>query len=185
MATNDTIAAMLENHSATGWNDTIDDSDALYQDETKPKIERLRSYIDHCFETYPIVYNNLERGQVQACVVNWDRRRGQCKYNKYAKKPIFGKRITSKHLRYEQGNYIIAVASGLVGVPTEKDQGVGWLATVRHELGHAIDHKHRGTSDHSSKFKQVMRQFGEPNNDGKSQHGWSPKSHRTEWRTKE
>lgn len=174
----DDISQMLSNHEADSWSD-VRGGDALYDDPSAPPLERLESYVDHCFEVYDVVSNNLDREQVQVCIADWDRRRGQARYNTRMKKRRFGKQVRdSKWRKRPRGKHALFVAKALIGVPAEDDKGVGWKPCVRHELGHLIDYEQRGTSGHGPKFKAVMRQFGEDRNDGMSQHGYAPRRHR-------
>lgn len=176
---NDTIGAMLDNHKADSWRDVSDDTEFAFDDDHLSPLERVEEYVDYCFETYDVVSNNLTREQVQCCVADWGRRRGQARYNTRMGKQEFGKRVTdSKWRKYSDGNHVLFTASALVGVKPEDDKGVGWKPCVRHELGHLIDYEKRGTSDHGQKFKAVMRQFGEVENDGQHAHGWAPRVHR-------
>lgn len=154
------------------------DDEYSFTDENASPLKRLESYIDYCFDTYDIVYKSLDRDRVQACTADWGRRRGQCKYNAQMKIQEFGKRVPSKYREYQTGRYAIFIAEALVGVSPEDDNGKGWKTTVRHELGHAIDHQRRGQSDHSKKFKQVMTLFGEERNNGQSSGGLPPRRHR-------
>lgn len=174
----DDISAMLSNHNADSWSEVRGDDDAVYDDPSTPPLERLDAYVDHCFDVYDVVSANLSRDQIQTCIADWDRRRGEAHYNRQMKKRRFGKRVSRTHKRRRVGQYCVFLAKALVGVPPEDDRGVGWKATTRHELGHVIDHVQRGESDHGPKFKAVMRQFGEDGNDGKSQHGYPPRWHR-------
>lgn len=168
---------LLKNVHAESWSDLESDDEYTFDNERATPLERFESYVDYCFETYPVVYNNLDRENVQTCIADWGRRRGQCRYNKKMKKRKFGKRVASSQEKRYSSNYVLFLATALVGVPPEHDNGDGWKACVRHELGHAIDYEKRGTSDHGPKFKSVMAQFGE-NNDGQSQHGYAPRYHR-------
>jgi len=172
------IDQMLANAQADSWSDLEDDGGYVFDDERASKLERLTSYVDYCFETYPVVSNNLDRDQIQTCVADWDKRRGLCKYDAKMHKREFGKQVRDTHRKKVRGNYAIFLATPLVGVKPENDRDVGWKACVRHELGHAIDHYDRGESDHSKQFKAVMRQFCEDVNDGQHAHGWAPKLHR-------
>lgn len=154
------------------------DAISTYTDEQAPPLKRLESYIDYCFDTYSVVSNTLDRDQIQACVADWDRRRGQCKHEAKMDRQMFNKQVRSSHRRYEHGHYAIFIAEALIGVLPPEDKGVGWKSTTRHELGHAIDYEERGTSDHGREFKSVMSRFGEDSNNGQHAHGWAPRSHR-------
>lgn len=171
------ISQMLDNHDADSWSDVSDSDSYVFGDASKQPLTRLESYVGYCFETYSVL-DTLDRDQIQTCIADWGRRRGQCKYDARMAKREFGQRVTdSTHRNDVDGNYAVFVAEALVGVPPEDDNGAGWKGTVRHELGHAIDHHDRGTSGHDAAFKRVMRSFGE-GNDGMSQHGWPPRRHR-------
>lgn len=172
------IDQMLDNMRADSWSDVSSAEDYVFTEDTRPPLERLESYIDYCFETYDVVSAHLDRGQVQACIADWDKRRGQHRPNTEMRKQVFGKQVRSKWRKRVEGNHAVFVSKPLIGVPPEDDNGAGWKACVRHELGHAIDHQKRGTSDHGHKFKAIMRQFGEQNNDGGYAHGYYPRSHR-------
>jgi hypothetical protein len=176
----DDVSQMMQNHEAQSWSDIEDDdSTATYDDERASPIERLESYIDHCFDAYPIVSRHLDRQQVQACVADWGRRRGQARYNTHMKKQKFGKQVRdSKWREHMNGSFVVFIAEALVGVPPEEDKGVGWKPCVRHELGHIIDYQKRGTSGHDRAFKAVMAEFGEDANDGGHAHGWAPRRFR-------
>lgn len=174
----ETIETMLNNAQADSWSDLNDDDDYLFTDDRASPLERLESYIDYCFDTYDIVSSTLQKDQIQACVADWGRRRGQCKYNARMARQEFGKQVREKHRRYSPSNHAVFLSEPLIGVPPEDDKGVGWKACVRHELGHAIDYEQRGTSDHGPKFKEVMSQFGEESNDGGYAHGKAPRRHR-------
>jgi len=176
----DEIAQMLANHEAESWSDMEeDDGDAVYDNPRASALERLEAYVDHCFDAYPVVRNNLDRDQVQCCVADWGRRRGQARYNTTMGKQKFGQRVSdSRWKNRTSGSHALFIAEALVGVAPEDDKGVGWKPCVRHELGHLIDYEKRGTSDHGPKFKAVMSQFGEEQNDGQHAHGWAPRVHR-------
>lgn len=173
------IDQMLDNAHADSWNDLEDDESYTFENPRASPLERFEAYVDYCFDTYSVVADTLDREQIQACVADWDRRRGQCRYNALMDKRTFGKRVVdSAHRNRVSGNYAIFVSKPLIGVLPEDDNGYGWKQTVRHELGHAIDYQQRGTSDHSSKFKAVMAQFGHDMNDGQCQSGYAPRYHR-------
>lgn len=173
------IGQMLDNHEADSWRDLSDGTDYQFDDEHVVEVDRLAEYVDYCFETYDLVSRHLDRPQVQTCVADWDSRRGQARYNTTMDKQEFGKRVQdSKYRNSTDGLHTIFIATALVGVPPEDDNGVGWKACVRHELGHLIDYEKRGASGHGPKFKAVMDQFGEERNDGMSTHGYAPKYHR-------
>lgn len=172
------VAKLVDNMKADSWDEVRDSDEDLFDDPTAPALDRLESYIDHCFEVYDVVSNNLDRDQVQACIADWDRRRGQHRPNSKMTKQQFGKRVPKKHQKRSTGNSVIFLAKALVGVPPEDDAGMGWKPTVRHELAHAIDHSKRGTSDHGPYFKAVTRKFGHEENDGMSMHGYRPDMHR-------
>lgn len=174
------IDKMLANHEAQSWSDIEEeDGDAVYDDARASPLERLESYVDYCFETYPVVENHLDREQVQCCVADWDRRRGQARYNTTMGKRVFGKQVRDKKWRNRtRGSHALFLAKALIGVAPEEDGGVGWKPCVRHELGHLIDYEKRGRSGHGPKFKAVMSQFGEEQNNGKSTHGYAPSYHR-------
>lgn len=183
MASNQsTVERMLQNHHSDSFDRDEPDTRtgaAVFDNDGAMPLTRLSAYIDYCFDEYPIVYENLDREQIQACVADWGRRRGQCKYNAVMGKREFGKRVTdSAHRTTVDGKYAVFVAKALIGVPPEDDKGCGWKPTVRHELGHAIDFEQRDTSDHGPKFKAVMQQFGHEPNDGGYAHGYAPRSHR-------
>lgn len=173
------IDQMLSNHEADTWEDTNSVDSAVFDDDRADSLERLEAYVDHCFDTYDVVSNNLRRSQVQACVADWGRRRGQARYNAVMGKQKFGKRVSDKKWRrYVDGNHVLFVAEALIGVAPEDDKGAGWKPCVRHELGHLIDYEKRGTSGHGPKFKAVMRQFGHEQNNGQHAHGLAPRVHR-------
>jgi hypothetical protein len=173
----DQIRAMLDNHDADSWGDVVQDT-AAYDDETKDPLTRVRAYVDHCFDAYSVVSNNLDCDQIQVCIADLDRRRGEARKQTEMDKSVFGKRVVdSKHRLHHPFNHCVFIAKELVGVPPEEDNGAGWKACVRHELGHCIDYEKRGVSGHGSKFKAIMAGFGE-NNDGMSTHGWAPRVHR-------
>jgi hypothetical protein len=169
MATIDTI---LENHKSNSFDEQPSEQQQM------SKVEKLRAYVDECFEKYDIVSDNLDRDRIGAHIADWNRRRGQCRYNKSYSKAEFGGRVTKKHETYTRGKHSIFIATALVGVPPKDDKGVGWKACVRHELGHAIDYEQRGRSDHSAKFKAVMSKFDNESNDGGYAHGYRPDVHK-------
>ena len=168
-----TIDAMLENHKKNSFESEDEDKSS-----SRTPVEKVRAYVDKCFEQYDIVSDTLDRDQISAYTADWDRRRGQCRYNKTYTKDRFGGRVTSTHERYTPSNHSIFIAEALVGVPPKEDRGVGWKACVRHELGHAIDYEQRGTSDHGPKFKNVMVSFNNSANDGGYAHGYRPDVHK-------
>lgn len=172
------IDRMLDNVEADSWSDLNDSDDYVFDDDRADPLDRLTSYVDYCFDTYDVVAHNLDRDQIQTCIADWDRRRGQCKYHARMKRQRFGKQVRSQHRERVDGHYAVFVAEPLIGVLPEDDKGVGWKPCVRHELGHAIDFEQRDTSDHSRKFKHVMAQFGEDTNNGQHEHGWAPSVHR-------
>ena len=174
------IDQMLSNHKADSWSDVSEDDDALYDDESADPLTRLEAYIDHCFETYDVVGEYLDRDQVQCCVADWGRRRGQARYHTEMQKQEFGKRVSdSAHRKKVKGTHAMFVATALIGVEPEDDNGAGWKACARHELGHLIDYeKHGKSSGHGRGFKWVMSQFGEETNDGQHAHGYPPRTHR-------
>lgn len=175
----DEISQMLSNHEADSWTEVRGDDAALYDDPSAPPLERVEAYVDHCFDAYHVVSNNLYRDQIQVCIADWDRRRGQARYNRRMGKQRFGKQVrNSRWENQRSGVHVLFLAKALVGVPPEEDKGVGWKPCVRHELGHLIDYEERGTSDHGPKFKEVMARFGEEGNNGMSQHGYAPRVHR-------
>lgn len=177
MATQE-LDRMLDNLHADSWSDTTESEEWEFEDPRASPLARLESYVDYCFETYPIVYNVLDRDKVTTHVADWGRRRGQHWSNKTFDQRTFGKRVDSSHREYKEGNHAILLAEALIGVPPKNDNGSGWKACVRHELGHAIDYEKRGSSDHGPEFKSVMAQFGEAHNDGASTHGYPPRYHR-------
>lgn len=170
---------MLSNHKADSWDDMSDEI-ALFKDDTADPLVRVQSYVDHCFETYRVVSDNLDRDQVQCCIANWGRRRGQARYNTKMQKQEFGKRVTdSKHRKKSFDTHALFIATALVGIDPKDDNGAGWRACVRHELGHIIDYeKHGQSSGHGSRFKRIMSKFGHENNDGQHAHGYPPRVHR-------
>lgn len=169
----DTIEQMLNNSKAESWGDLSDDY--IFDDDTKEPLDRLNSYVDYCFDTYDVVSENLTRARIQTCTADWDRLRGKCKYNAKMDKRTFGKRVTDSSWRkHRNGRYAVFVAKALIGVEPDRDNGLGWKHTVRHELGHAIDYEQRQTSGHDEKFKKVMRQFGD-GDEGKCVSGYMPK----------
>lgn len=170
---------MLSNHKAESWDD-VSENNELYDDENATPLARLQAYIDYCFETYNFVSDHLNRDQVQCCVANWGRRRGEARYNTKMKKQKFGKRVMdSKHRKRNFNTHALFVASALVGVKPENDKGAGWKACARHELGHLIDYeKHGQSSGHGRRFKRIMSKFGHDSNDGKHAHGYPPRIHR-------
>lgn len=172
------IEQMLSNHQADSWADTVDASSYVFDDDAKPPLARLESYVDYCFDTYHIVYETLDREQIQTCVADWGKRRGQCRWNKRMTERQFGKRVPRSKQRASPGEHVVFVATALVGVGPGDDKGVGWKPCVRHELGHAIDYERRGESGHGPLFKNVMAQFGEGANDGQHAHGYPPRVHR-------
>lgn len=172
-----TIDDMLDNYKADDWTDVSDDAEYVFDDESRTPLARLQSYVEYCFETYSVL-NTLDRDDIQCCVADWGRRRGEHRSNKKMDKRVFGKRVSRKHERQSDGNHVIFIASALIGVSPEDDIGVGWKACVRHELGHAVDYEQRGTSDHSHHFKNIMQQFGHDVNDGQHAHGYAPRVHR-------
>lgn len=175
----DVIGQMLNNHQADSWQDLSDGTNFEFDNEHLPALKRVEEYVDYCFDTYPVVSNNLNREQVQVCVANWGRRRGQARYNTTMQKREFGKQVRDNKWRNRtSGTHALFIATALVGVPPEDDKGLGWKPCVRHELGHLIDYEQRGTSDHSPTFKSVMAKFGEEKNDGMSAHGHPPRYHR-------
>jgi len=179
MMSDDVIGQMLENHQAESWQDLSDGTDFEFDNERLSALERAEEYVDYCFETYSVVSTWLDRDQVQVCVADWGRRRGQARRNTRMGKKEFGKRVSDSAWREsKQGSHVLFIATALVGVPPEDDNGVGWKPCVRHELGHLIDYEKRGTSGHDDKFKSIMAQFGEEKNDGMSQHGYAPRCHR-------
>lgn len=163
---------MLQNHKADSWDEAT--QTPVYDDETVPNLDRLQAYVDHCFEEYAVVSDHLNREQVQCCVADWDRRRGQARPNKKPSKRVFGKRVLNKHFTRHDNRHVLFVAKALIGQPPENDKGVGWKACVRHELGHIIDYARRGRSGHDSAFKHIMALFGEEVNDGQHSHGYRP-----------
>ena len=170
---------MLSNHEADTWEDTNSVDGAVFDDDRADPLERLEAYVDHCFDTYDVVSNNLSREQVQACVADWSRRRGQARTNTRMGKQRFGKRVSdTKWRRNVDCKHVVFIAEALIGVGPEDDKGVGWKACVRHELGHLVDYEMRGTSKHDHRFKAVMRQFGNEANDGQHAHGYAPRIHR-------
>ena len=175
---NDTIGKMLSNHQADSWRDLSDSTAFEFDDERLSKLERLTEYVDYCFETYPVVSDNIEREAVQTCIADWGRRRGQARYDTTMRKREFGKQVRNKWRSKTTDSHAIFVASALIGVSPEEDNGVGWKPCVRHELGHLIDYEKRGSSDHGPVFKAVMSEFGEEKNDGMSVHGLPPRLHR-------
>jgi GH18 family chitinase len=166
---------MLDNHTAQTWDDVRQTDKPLYNDPGMPPLERVETYVDHCFDTYPVVSRHLDRERVQVCIADWGRRRGQARQHRRLTKRKFGQRIPASADRRVEDNHALIVATALVGVSPEDDKGVGWKATVRHELGHIIDYEKRGTSDHSQKFKRIMGQFGHEVNEGKSSGGYPPR----------
>lgn len=175
----DIIGQMLANHQAESWRDLSDGTDYDFDNERLSALDRLTEYVDYCFETYPIVSDNLDRDKVQACVADWGRRRGQARYNTTMRKREFGQQVRDQKWRDRtRGSHAIFVATALIGIPPEQDNGVGWKPCVRHELGHLIDYEKRGTSGHGPAFKSVMAKFGEEKNDGMSAHGLAPRRHR-------
>lgn len=174
----DTLDQMLANYEADSWSDISESTDFEFDNDRLSALERVEEYVGYCFETYPIVYNTLDRQQVTVCVADWDRRRGQARRNKTMERREFGKRVPRTYERRTVGKHSLFLAKDLVGVPPEDDNGVGWKATTRHELGHIIDYAKRGESGHGPKFKKIMAQFGERQNDGASTGGWAPRKHR-------
>jgi hypothetical protein len=172
MSQNDTVSQMLQNHQADTWNDV--DTGSFDNDE-RPPLARLQSYVDYCFDHYSVVSNNLDRDSVQCCIADWGRRRGQARIGREMDRQTFGKRVPSSAENYVVGTHALFLAEALVGVAPDEDNGVGWKACVRHELGHMIDYEQRGECDHGPKFKAVMEQFGHDNNDGQSTHGYMPR----------
>jgi hypothetical protein len=173
------IDQMLDNARADSWSDLDSGESYTFENPRATPLERLESYVDYCFDHYSIVSDQLDRSQVQACVADWGHRRGVCKPNARMKKREFGQRVVdSKHRIKDDSHYAVFVATPLVGVPPEEDDGAGWKPTLHHELGHAIDFEKRGTSDHSDKFKSIMREFNEEPNDGGHAHGLPPRRHR-------
>lgn len=53
---------------------------------------------------------------------------------------------------------VVELHQGLMKEGREKDLG----DTLLHELGHILDHKRRGRSDHSAAWKKVMADLGAP-----------------------
>jgi hypothetical protein len=175
----DVIGQMLDNHQADSWQDVSDGTDFEFDNERLSALERVEEYVDYCFETYAVVSAWLDREQVQTCVADWGRRRGQARYKTTMGKQEFGRQVRdSKWREKTDGSHALFIATALVGVPPEDDNGVGWKACVRHELGHLIDYEKRGESGHGPKFKSIMAQFGEAENDGMSTHGYAPRVHR-------
>lgn len=172
------IDSMLDNHKAESWDDLNESDNPLYDDPRADALTRVEAYVEHCFETYPVVSNNLDRGQVQVCIADWGHRRGQARLNERYTRQKFGKQVRNKWSRRIGGNHAVFIATALVGVSAEDDNGAGWKPTVRHELGHVVDYEKRGTSDHSHEFKKIMRQFGHESNDGGYAHGYPPRRHR-------
>ena len=181
-AQQNTVERMLQNHRSDSFaDDPVEETyeQRFFDNDNAGALARLQAYIDHCFDEYDIVSEHLDREQIQACVADWGRRRGQCKYDAVMDKQRFGSRVSdSAHRNNVKGHYAVFVAEALVGVAPEDDKGCGWKPTVRHELGHAIDMERRGTSDHGAEFKDVMRQFGHEQNDGGYAHGYAPRVHR-------
>lgn len=185
--TEDTISQMLENHAKDTF-DTPDSDESVavarpshadvFDNINATPLERHEAYVDYLFENHEFLGEHVDRGKLQVCVADWDKRRGQARYNCKMKKVEFGGRVhDTKWRTRRRGHYSIFVSKPLVGVPPSRDKGKGWKKTVRHELGHVVDHVQRGTSDHGPKFKEVMSLFGPNEGDGYCG-GYYPSYHR-------
>jgi len=184
--TNSVVDQMLDNHEAESIAEVRDEStharsvpSNVYDDETCDPLTRLQSYIDYCFERYDFISDYLDRDDVQCCTANWDNKRGYARSNWKMEKQKFNKRVTWKARgSLTDGHNVLILGRHLIGTPPEKDNGVGWKACARHELGHLIDWQIRGVIDHSAKFTELMERFGHENNDGQCAHGYGNGYHR-------
>lgn len=160
MSSQDTVATALDNLKQIKAGEDPRSPEVI--EANKSPLQLAREMADALYEQYPWLAGVLPREQIHVATTYWDRRRGQCLYQK---KPVtdkrqFGKRVARKrHFRRASGHYVILVNRAIIEVGDEEGN---WKDTVRHEMAHALQREKYGygVQSHGPEFKECARKLG-------------------------
>jgi predicted SprT family Zn-dependent metalloprotease len=117
------------------------------------RVETVQAEVDRLFDAHDMP-DGLTRQQVHCYVADWQRKIGNCKYNRRVESREYGQRVTG--LERKQDHYAIGVATRAF------DADDTWIDTVRHELAHATAYVKNGyrSAKHGTLWQSEARRLG-------------------------
>lgn len=154
----ESVSAALENLEQIK-NGSDPRAEVVEPDDDTP-LGKVRALVNQMYEQYHWLDSHLPRENVHCLTSYWDRRRGQCYYNRKPEtdKRNFGKRISQKkHFSRANGHHIIIINRAIV----EAGEKGNWRDTVRHEMAHALQRQKYGAGcqSHGTEFKECAKKL--------------------------
>lgn len=155
MSQNETSAALENLQQIKEGNDPRESEQDDVTIEEQSAIEAMEAEIHRLYDEYDFLAEHLPKSNLHWCVANWERKNGNCRYNRRTSKKVHGKRLSK--LEDADGHHLISVNERI----WEEGNHDAFINTVRHEVAHAVVYeKYDESQGHNENWERMAKRIG-------------------------